>query len=215
MEFDAIAPYRTYRVDRGIHYLLQGLLPFNVFGHLESVYQRKSNGKVEVLEGGCGVGAALEDLKTGVGHLTPNFEVKSDFINVPPWKRLPNGYQPGLVGKIYTTGVTLSPRHVDIASRVKEPFGIDEMVVGPIEQHNFQKEYDFIFDLCGAAFYFPEEVIAVYGRILKRGELGFLRLLAGANEPGYFLTLFYKHNLESVDKNGSPKGQMDFVVQRV
>src|ERR1700722_13336065 len=110
-------PYATatYRIDRGLAFGAHGEPPerdidFNPFEYLHSLIGQTESAQIEVLEGGCGEGRALRQLKQGA------------------WRNYPvrRAYE-GLGDNIRTTGVTLSLEHALVAER----YGIDEVFVGP------------------------------------------------------------------------------------
>ncbi|MFH1641740.1 MAG: hypothetical protein ABIC04_02460 [Nanoarchaeota archaeon] len=145
-----------YLVKKGMWEIMQRQqIVFDFFSHLEQEYDQQSS-RVEVFEGGSGIGNALHQLKTGIDR--PELQIR------------------GLEKKIRTTGSTLSKEHLQSADRGS----VDEMIVGPIEKYEFKQQYDFVFDFNGAVFYFPDEIVPVYKRILKPGKKAFLRFFTGS-----------------------------------
>lgn len=213
-------PQPPFPVNTGMVDIIKDtLMEFDFFGYLQRVYGR-SGSQLYIIEGGCGVGNALVDLKRGVKVDVPENEL--DYT--PPQLRRKlihvNGrYYDGLEGKIHTTGVTSTRRHVDTASSVEERHQINEMIVGPIEQYTFEREYDFVLDFKGAAFHFPRQVIPVYGKILKDLRPGFVRLHTGKQYTGEqlefedFRKLFYQSGFEIVSHTDYKLPLVDFLVE--
>lgn len=147
-------------------------IDFDIFAHLRRENERLGR-RLEVLEGGCGYGIVLIDLKRG---FKPN---DSKYITVPKntlgtlWR---NGIE-GLGNKIRTTGVTLNLSHVEFNLGMSEKeWQIDELILAPLEDYPFNIKYDFVFDFTGPAFYFTKTAIPVYGRILQRGGFALMRI---------------------------------------
>ena len=101
---------------------------------------------LEVLDGGSGAALALADIKNAFGN------------------------------QVRTTAATLNPAHLRLMQQLPEGLRPDEVVIGPIEYHAFTRQYDFILDYLGAAFYFPGEVLPVYGRVLRPRGRAYVRL---------------------------------------
>lgn len=182
-----------YKASRGMDELVDNKIGFDFYSYLNNLCAQNPNRKIEVLEGGCGQGWALCTLKRG----------------------LPYRGTAGLGDKIRTTGVSLSLHHAELARESEESYRPDEMIIGPVEQCTFDRQYDFIFDSVGAAFYFEEKVISVYSRLLKRGSFAFLRLLAGTEKKLEWLrNLFEQNGFEVIKEGGDWRGHMDFLVKR-
>jgi SAM-dependent methyltransferase len=157
----------TYDIYRGVAFgrsqgKLSRFIDFDPFAHLHTLSDQMPDRQLEVLEGGCGVGSALHQLKNGMVQ----------------------GYSPektyeGLGDKIRTSGVTLTPEHAIVAIDQ----GTDEVFVGPIDRCPIAEDsFDFIYDFCGAAYYDPDAALSVYGRVLKPGGLAFVRLFEAQSE---------------------------------
>ena len=243
-------PQPSYPIDIGMNGIIKGtLLKFDFFDYLRRLYNRLGN-QLYIIEGGCGVGNALVDLKRGVEvNLTSEErtllrqlyisqeEISAHFMaakagkvyerpqsSVPAellwhWKYVDGTHRKGLEDKLHTTGVTLTKRHADTAFSVEERYRIDEMIVGPIEQHHFEREYDFVLDFKGAAFHFPRQVIPIYGQILKDFRLAFVRLHTGVQYTGEqlevedFRELFYQSCFEIVNHTDPTLPIVDFLVE--
>lgn len=189
-------PYSTpeYRTNRIL--AVNNFVGFDFFKHLWELTEQNPDRRIEVLEGGCGEGRALAQLKRG-----GKIDSKTEYT--------------GLGQRIRTTGVTLFEGHLDRARQLDDNSRPDEMIVGPIEVHTFDRQFDFIYDYCGAAMRLPESVIPVYGNILAIERLTFVRLLVGAMPEGQAEKLFDESGLEIVKQNGSRFASMDFVVRKI
>lgn len=120
-------------------------LGFDFFSHLWQLVEANPDRRIEVLVGGCGQGWEIADLKRGLGD------------------------------KVKITGITLYEGHLENIRRLPEKLQPDEVIVGPVEQYSeFDGQYDFIYDSYGATFYFPREVIPVYGRMLANNGRAYL-----------------------------------------
>lgn len=199
----------TYRVHRDIAKILEETyICFNFFRYLEDVYQELGR-PLEVLEGGCGYGVALRDLKsgvTGLGELSrmPYKELRWTEQGSWYFERYTGDSFPGLGTKIRTTGMSLCREHAEVAAGVREQNRIDEFIIGAIGQYPFNRRYDYIVDSYGAAFYFPEEAIPVYGKILTPDGIVFMKLDVYSEEERRKLTaLIENNNLEVVANRGS------------
>ena len=148
------------------------------------------------MEGGCGQGRALEQLKRG-GKLDSKTEYR------------------GLGHNIRTTGVTLYEGHLKALRQIPEELRPDEIIVGPIEQHAFDREFDFIYDFCGAAMHFPESVIPIYQKILRNDRIAFMRLMAGAKPKGRIEQIIEQSGFEIINQGGSRFATMDFIVRKI
>ena len=190
-------PYESiaYRTDRSL--AVDNFINFDFFNHLQDLKSELGR-RLEVLEGGCGQGIALRQLKKG-GRISR----ESDYE------------YPGLGQDIRTTGVTLSKRHIEAAKKVAEEVRIDEMIVSPLETYDFDRQYDFIYDFCGAAMHFPEDVIPVYGKILMPNRLAFIRLMTGAMPSQLPKKLFDENGFEILKQNGNKFATMDFLLKKV
>lgn len=182
----------NYKSNRGIGDIMrESRLDFDPFKYLKNLCNR-GVGMVEVLEGGCGYGYALAGLRRGINaYGSPGTEYFVEGIE-------------GLWDKIHTTGVTLCREHADVALR--EGYEIDVMIVGAIEHYSFDRCFDLILDSGGPIFYFPQEVIPLYSRILKKGGLAFVTVspyLLVARE------LFKESGLEVADSAST-----DFLLRR-
>jgi hypothetical protein len=171
-------PNSVYKVDRGILDVWKlCYTQLDIFDHIRGLIVKNEKRIPRVLEGGCGIGKLLEDLKRGVQVPSPISEVDPrSRATVQEWKA-------GLAGQnfpgyehIHTTGVTLSRSHADIAESTDVRYRVDEMLIGPIDCHPDGEPYDFVIDFNGPARYYPTEAIRTYGRLLERGEYGFIRL---------------------------------------
>lgn len=189
-------PYSTqeYRTNRVL--AVNNFAGFDFFRHLWELADREPDRRLEVLEGGCGEGRALAQLKRG-GKIDSKTEYK------------------GLVQRIRTTGVTLYEGHLGRARQFDDNSRPDEMIVGPIEHYAFDRQFDFIYDFCGAAMRFPETVIPVYGNLLATDRLAFMRLMTGAMPQRQPEQLFEQSGFEIVKQNGSRFATMDFVVRKI
>ncbi|MEK6949526.1 MAG: hypothetical protein AABX34_04845 [Nanoarchaeota archaeon] len=216
---DEDVPQPLYPIDWGMADIIKdALLEFDFFDYLKRLYDR-SGTQLYVIEGGCGIGNALVDLKRGVSIVVREDEPSHSHQHRWKLQSLSGRHFQGLEDKIHTTGATLTRRHADTASSVEEPYQIDEMIVGPIEQYPFERKYDFALDFKGAAFHFPQQVIPVYGRILKDGSPAFIRLHTGEQytgenlEFGDFSRLFYQSGLEVVGHSNPKLPILDFLVE--
>ena len=126
--------------------------PFRFAPHLRQVSQLFPHvGTIEVLEGGCGVGYILRDLK----QLGP------------------------IIGRtIMTTGVDIGIRHLKI---VEQDQTVDRYIIGTVSNAYAQdaihdNQFHFILDFNGALFYdmactdkAGAATIPIYGRVLSPG----------------------------------------------
>jgi len=132
-----------YKVSRSLLDISErSILKVDLIAEMTTLVNTKSR-VIEVLDGGCGTGFTLEQIKL----------------------RLP--------GKVRTTGLTLNEQHLEASTRYE--YQIDEMIIGPIQEHKFNRQYDFIVDFLGANFYFPMEIIPIYGKILSLGGECFVK----------------------------------------
>jgi len=158
-----------YPVSNGLHDI--GLnTGFNALYYARDLSNDWEN-PLNILEGGCGTGLALIELKLGIYAIH---------------------HYTSLEGKIHTTGVTLTPQHAEITNqrRVNPELQLDEMIVGPIELFPFENQYDMILDYFGAAFHFPREVLPVYGQVLKPTGISSVRLMIGDQYSGKPLSVW-------------------------
>jgi SAM-dependent methyltransferase len=195
-----------YRTDRGIKFaswnppvtasihrdIYVRHFDFNPFAYLRVLAAEEQNRPIEVLEGGCGVGQALVDLKTGV------------------FSGYPSVFYPALGSRIRTTGITLNPEHTKKASEVDPKFAVDEMRVGPLGEQQFDVDFDFIYDFLGVAFYYPEEAISTYDRVLTAGGLVYTRF--NAMDRALAEESIERSSLEVAAKGGP--GQWDVLLQK-
>lgn len=134
-----------YKVNRTLHDIKEQLsLKVNLLELIANIYGKQKR-VVEVLEGGCGEGVTL-------------LQIKAAFAD-----------------KVRATGITLSSKNVEAALRNMQRPKIDELIIGPLERHEFDRQYDFILDVFGPNYYFgiiydPNcPIISTYGRILAKG----------------------------------------------
>ncbi len=168
-----------YRIDRGMAEVMgNSLVAFDVFEHLRNLHKQLGE-PVEVIEGGCGLGNSLVDLKRGItfaelpGNETPLIELP---FHTYRWRNGLAGRRfEGLAGKIRTTGVTLSLDHANIAKMAEEPYRIDEMAIGPLNMCRTGRNYDFFLDFYGAGFYSFDDALPAYAALLKPGGFGLFR----------------------------------------
>ncbi len=219
--FQDMHPGSDYKVDRGMQDITADtLLDFNHFEYLHALANAHPDETLGVLEGGCGYGMALADLKKGI-----TFVESDDVINFMGAcevalarqvnERLEAAYRKklemigkryeGLGNRIRTTGVTLSEGHARKAMEIEEAYRPDEIIVGPIEACGFAGRFDFVYDFNGPAMHFPEVAIPAYGRALKPGRLGLMRLdTAKQRRAGCdFFEFLYRNNLSLCDYFGS------------
>jgi SAM-dependent methyltransferase len=216
--------FGSYRVDRGMDEILsESVLPFNYFEYLNKLAANKGD-RVEVLEGGCGIGNALVDLKRGLKSFGLDITMRDWSIMDPDVQKLIESLvaKPlkGLGNKIHTSGLTLSPQHVEVALGVEDVYRLDRIIVGPLDVYSFttKDRYDFIFDRFGPAMYFREEAIRAYGRLLKPGAQALLRLSVdlGSDEM-HFVDYAERMRLKVVDHRVPTLGNqsiMDLWVQK-
>lgn len=146
---------------------------FDIPEYLREVYRKKGQ-RVEVLDSGCGIGRLLGQLKQGISeYAIYRREETSPGYGRPVMIGIPA--DPGLGDMIRTTGVTLSREHAERARELD--LEVDEMIIGPLEQHAFDRQYDLIIDYAGAAFYFPHRAMPVYRRILAPDGTLFVKLM--------------------------------------
>jgi hypothetical protein len=229
-----------------VHIIKYSSLDYDLFDCLQRL--SKHGSRLEVIEGGCGIGSALVDLKRGItvgytaeeqkflddkripreefnafmtARITGTAPPKTSRQTVHPdlswhWRIVHGRSYQGLGDRIRTTGVILAKRHAEIASAVGEPYGIDEMVVGPLEHHQFNREFDLVLDYQGAAFHSPREVLPVYCRLLKPSRLGFVRFpVNGSFNYQDFDGLFRSSGLDIVSyKETPPLSRVDFLFER-
>ncbi|PIR80060.1 MAG: hypothetical protein COU25_02170 [Candidatus Levybacteria bacterium CG10_big_fil_rev_8_21_14_0_10_35_13] len=189
-------PYSTqeYRTNREL--VVDNFIGFDFFKHLWELAENNPNRRIEVLEGGCGEGKALEQLKKG-GKISSKTEYR------------------GLGQRIRTTGITLFDGHLEMARQKPEEVRTDEMIIGPIQFHKFDRKFDFIYDFCGAAMHFPESVIPIYQKILRNDRIAFMRLMAGAMPKSPPEQLFEQSGFEIIDQGGNKFATMDFIVRKI
>lgn len=113
----------------------------------------QSDAVLKILEGGCGYGELLTDLK---------------------------GLQDDLGVKIHTTGVTMARRH--IPKPRDEEFIIDRMIIGTVqkayERGLLSGGYHLIVDFLGAVYYSrddPTKPLTIYSNILIPGGMMLFR----------------------------------------
>lgn len=165
-------PLVTYKDDRTLLDIgFMTNIDFDIFAHLRQQYGELGR-RLEVLDGGCGYGFILRDLKRG---FKPDRRALMNSIKNPLGKSLREGVE-GLGEKIRTTGVTLNQDHVNFNIKNQEENQIDEIILSPLERYPFSRNYDFVFDFTGPAFYFTFEAMPVYGRILQKGGFALLRI---------------------------------------
>ena len=142
---------------------------------------------MQVLEGGCGVGYALKQLKTGMAD------------------------NEGLGDAIVTTGVTLTEETAVIAQDRNE---VDVVYVGPIDACELpDNTFDFIYDALGAAFYDYRAALPVYGRVLKPGGLAWVMLSGlGIVDVSDSIDIARKIGLRVVESNYEGRGEFRGVL---
>lgn len=134
-----------------------------------------SEGRVlEVLDGGCGYGRMLHELKIGIPAyaIHTHEEIREGYyrslsVDIPE--------DPGLGDAIRTTGITLDQQHAERAESLG--LDIDEMIVGSLENHRFDRKFDFILDYTGSAFYFPRRAMPLYRELLQPDGILLVRLM--------------------------------------
>jgi len=107
---------------------------------------QKRKSPIEFLDSGCGEGYALVDFRHYLGD------------------------------KARLTGITLNPKHVQAIQALPEKLQPDEVIVGPLEYHLFDRQFDFILDYLGPAHYFPAIAIKKYGQILNNTGIAITKL---------------------------------------
>lgn len=178
---------KRYRIDRGMNSVLNTTyIPFNHFKYLERRITQDPARVTRVFEGGCGLAKALEDLKTGItfrSDLVRNRD--SDPPAVVKWLQLLDGQKlPGLNGKIWTAGITLTQDHIGHILSNDPKYHPDKIVIGTLEHYaaSTRDRYDFIFDSYGPAYHTPLEAATAYGQLLDEGGLGVMRVIDGFPE---------------------------------
>lgn len=172
-------PGSGYIVTRKIQDIVQRTnIKFNPFELIQDQLV-KNPGGVCVLEGGSGVSIALSELKTGVSFdesIIQSPDKQTESADLIAWKHSLIGQRWEGIPALYTTGSTLTARHVDLMP-LYGVSNVDKMLVGPLEDYvSPVPEQDFIYDFFGPAFYFPDPIIPKYGRMLNIGGIAFMRL---------------------------------------
>jgi len=82
----------------------------------------------------------------------------------------------GLDGMVRFTGITLNLEHANLMQELLEELKPDEVFVGPLE-HFPGKDFDFVLDFLGPAYYFPAMSLKKYAtQILGKNGLLLTRL---------------------------------------
>lgn len=146
---------------------------------------------VEFLEGGCGEAVTLTQIKKAFAE------------------------------KVRVTGITLNSRDIEpVLKNPTEP-KIDELIIGPVETHKFDRNYDFILDFFGANYYFGAKyengcpIISTYGRILAPGGMVFVRFNDSEVELiiNTYRRIFSENQLEIVTCRSSRFDNTDFLLR--
>ena len=205
-----LASPRTYvRIDRGMTAILSDMpFAFDFFAHL-NMLSKNLGRPVEVLEGGCGEGRALYDLKKGwpVELGTTPYQSRA----VVDWQAsLPESF-PGLGNSIRTTGVTLESNPTVVGKR--RPGNV---FIGPIQKLPAHQKYDFLLDFLGPAFYATTDALPTYARAAQPGALAYLRLPTGRDCSGNsVLRMLANYGFSVQQQAFSGDHAIDVIAQRL
>lgn len=181
-----LKPDSGYEVRRGMRHVLHTLrVDFNPYVYLRQLVWAQPGIKPRVLEGGCGHGEILADLKRGIYPIHP-FSLDQGPIERTVNFRYPDPYlisEPGLGNSIHTTGVTLSEQHAMIIGAIDPSAQPDHLMIGPIGVQHFDSQAEMILDFYGAAFHRPEEALSVYSHVLKDSGLVLMRFPTNTDRP--------------------------------
>jgi hypothetical protein len=212
LDFDANnTQSSSYRTDRGMEIILStSYLPFNHYEHISQLRRQITDRPVEVLEGGCGLGRALRDLKQGIffsGELSPAQEQAYFSERVRRWREgLVGSKLSGIPEGVHTTGITLSSVHRDAIRRGGYAHKIDHLIVGSLDDYAWDTKdrYDFIYDAFGPAMHSPLEAISCYSMLLRREGTADMRFLGESDYLGRCLNMLEAYGLEILDV-GAPE----------
>lgn len=128
---------KRYFADRGLKDIMITLALNPDLGAHFEAAYQEKGAPLEFLEGGCGQGKTLADFRRSLGDIAR------------------------------FTGITLNPKHVEAMQRLPPELRPDEVIVGPLEYHEFDRKFDFIFDHLGAVYYFPATALRKYSQIIS------------------------------------------------